>query len=191
MVRVNPAYKPLVQLPWCCLPCALLWVLHRRGYWVDQEEIAKLFDVGIPKGVAHRFTRRMRIAKKPKDTGVGETDVAGLMNRLFKQKKIPLVAERHVVSSVKSPKKFVTEHLKAGHDLIVNISCRPFPKYKSRGGHGCVIAGINHSTGIVTLGDPGGRMPTFWKVHVSKLADAMLPKHGRERGFWVIKSKKK
>ena len=71
-LKVNPPYKPLVQMPLCCGVCSFLWTLHRRGYWIDQEEIAQACKLHVPKKDAKLFTLKMKIANKKEDEGTGE-----------------------------------------------------------------------------------------------------------------------
>ena len=68
-LKAKPAYKPLIQMPWCCTACSMLWALHRRGYWVDQEIIAKDFDIKIPPEFKKIFSVKLKTRKKKEDCG--------------------------------------------------------------------------------------------------------------------------
>jgi len=101
---LTPEYKPLVQMPYCCGPCSFLWVLHRRGYWIDQEEIAKATRLKIPKEYQKRFRLKMLVAKEPKDNGIKPGTFHTYLNRLLKKKKISLNVKRYSISEDKPPR---------------------------------------------------------------------------------------
>lgn len=190
-IKVNPPYKPLVQMTYCCGPCAFLWILHRRGYWVDQEEIAWYCKLKIPKKEAKKFVRKMRIAKSKKDDGTSVEKLHIYLNKMLKDKKIPLSIEKYPISKVKDPKKLLIENLKTGNDVMFDFACKLFPQYQYHGGHVCVVAEFDPQKEILTLGDPGGSRPKYWKVNLKKIVKSMDKKYdGHERGFWIIKSKK-
>jgi len=189
-LKVDPPYKPLVQMYHCCGPCSFLWILHRRGYWVDQEEIAWYCKLVIPKSAANKFTRRFKIAKKKEDEGTSPEKMHIYLNKLLKDKKIPLKVEYYSINKVKDPKTLIIENLKAGNDIMLDFACKPFPEYKFHGGHVCVVAEFDTKKNILTLGDPAWARPKFWKVELDKITKAMDKKYdGHERGFWIVSEK--
>lgn len=186
-IKVKPSYKPLVQLPYCCGCCAFLWILHRKGYWIDQEEIAWYCKLKIPKKEAKNFVRKMKIAESKKEVGTSPEKMHIYLNKMLKDKKIPLKVEKYPISKIKNPKEFVVKNLKAKNDIMLDFSCKPFPKYKVSWGHVCVTAGFDTDKEILTLGDPSQLQPKFWKVSLKKIIEAMDKKYdGHERGFLIV-----
>jgi len=192
IIKVNPPYKPLVQLYECCGPCAFQWILHRRDFWIDQEELAWHCKLKILKKNAKYFVRNMRITKSRKDTGTSVEKMHIYLNKMLKDKKIPLTVEKHPISKIKDPKEFMIENLKKENDIMLDFFCKPFPVYEYEGGHVCVVSEFNSDKEIITLGDPAGELPKFWKVPLKKIIKSMDKKYdGHERGFWIVKSKRK
>lgn len=178
-------------MAYCCGPCSFLWVLHRRGYWIDQEEIAWFCKLNIPQKKAKRFVRKMRITKSTGDEGISSAKLDIYLNRMLQKKKIPLKVERYPISKIENPKELIIENLKAGNDIMLAFSCKQFPKFKSIIGHICVVAEFDSNKGIITLGDPAGSEPKFWQADLKKIVKAMDKKYdGNERGFWIISPKK-
>lgn len=188
LIKVKPAYKPLVQLPYCCGCCAFLWILHRRNYWVDQEELAWYCKLKIPRKEAKNFVRKMRIAKLKKEVGTSPEKMHIYLNGMLKDKKIPLKVERYAISKIKNPKEFIIKNLKAKNDVMLDFSCKPFPKYEISWGHVCVVAEFDMNKEMLTLGDPSWLQPKFWKVPLKKIVKAMDKRYdGHERGFLIVK----
>jgi len=190
MIKVKPPYKPLVQMPYCCGCCAFLWILNRRGYWIDQEEIAWFCKLKILKRDAKIFSRKMGIVKSKKDAGTSPEKMNVYLNKMLKVKKIPLEVKKYFISQIENPKQLILENLKSGNDIMLDIACKPFRQYTFPGGHVCVVAEFNPAKEVLTLGDPGQRQPKFWKVSLKKIVKAMDKKYdGSERGFSIIKPK--
>ncbi|UCD04569.1 MAG: hypothetical protein JSW73_02970 [Candidatus Woesearchaeota archaeon] len=188
-LKVNPPYKPLVQMHVCCGVCSFLWVLHRRGYWIDQEEIAQACNLYILKKTANLFKLKMKITKSAKKEGVNFDKFHKDANKLLKKKKIPLKMEKYSISQIEDPKKFIIKHLKSGEDVMVNFACKAL-QLTCPSAHICVIAEFDTKNNILTLGDSSWTRPKYWKVKLDKMVKAMDKKHdGRERGFWVISEK--
>ena len=189
MLKVNPPYKPLVQLPYCCGVCSFQWILFRRGYWADQEEIAWYCKLKILKKDSKKFVRKMRIAKSKKEWGTSVEKFHIYANELLRKKKIPLKIEHHFISKIKNPREFVIKNLKAGHDIMLDFHWFGLGKKDKSWncGHACVISEFDSNKNILTLGNPSQNQPKFWKVSLNKIVKAMDKKYdGHERGFWII-----
>lgn len=180
-------YKPLTQQYRCCGPCAFQWILLRRGFWVDQEEIAWHCRLKVPKDRLNRFTRKMLVAEKKEDEGTITKDFHILLNKMLKEKNIALTVEFHPITTVDNPSELIDTNMQQGNDLMVAFSCKVFPEWNSILGHVCVIVGFDGKT--LTLGDPSLVRPKFWDAPLDKIIGAMDKKFdGHERGFWVVKS---
>ncbi len=189
IIKIKPPYKPLVQLTYCCGPCSFLWVLYRRGYWIDQEEIAWYCKLKVPKKEAKKFVKKMKIVELKKDAGTSVERLHIYLNKMLKYKQIPLKVEKYSISKVKNHQEFIIKNIKTGNDIMLDFACKPFPEYEfSHGGHVCVVAKFDVDKEIITLGDPSWEKPKFWEVPLKKIIKAMDKKYdGHERGFWIIK----
>ncbi len=191
ILKVKPPYKSLIQMKWCCAACSVLWVLHRRGYWVDQEVIAKEFNVKIPPELKELFTVRLKTRKKKENCGATvliERD-SKTLNRFLKKYKIPLKCKTFLISDVKDARKLVIDNVKAGNDVLLSF-CWKGLGINQNWGHVSVIAEFNTKTNEVTLGDPSPKRKKFWKIKLNKLTHAMLPKWDKEeRGFYIFSKK--
>ncbi len=188
-VKIVPPYKPLVQLRWCCAACCVQWVLFRRGFWVDQEEIAKYTGLKVPKKMAQYYIYPVKITRKRKDWGTS-VHMEKQINKLFKDKNIPLKIKKYNYSVIKDTTKFIAENLKSSNDIMIDFHWYGLSKRKKsyNWGHVCVVAGVELTKKPkLILGDPGFNQPKYWKADLKKLVSAMSPKYdGHERGFWVI-----
>lgn len=193
IVKVNPPYKPLTEQPYCCGPCSFQWILLRRGYWIDQEEIAEYCKLKVPRKLKKLFVRNIKIAKSKKEEGTSVEKIHIYLKKLLKYKKIPLAVTKHTISKIKDSKKFIIENLKTGNDIMLDFACKPFPEYEfPHGGHVCVVVEFDTDKNILTLGDPAFYKPKFWKVPLQKIVKAMDSKwDGHERGFWIISELKR
>ena len=192
IIKIKPMYQPLVQMPYCCAACVLQWILHRRGYWVDQEIIAKELKIKIPKKHQKSFSVKLPLCKTAKDAGptLGPLKDVKIINNIFKKYNICLTAKAYPISKIKNPQKIVIENLNVGNDLIAIFHWKGLKKKKWNWAHRTVVAEFNTKNNIVTLGDPGYDTPKYWKISLNKLIIAMNKKYdGWERGFYIIKSR--
>lgn len=190
ILKPSPQYKPLVQMKYCCAACSILWILHRRGYWVDQEIIAKEIGIKIPKKFQKLFRVKMKTTRKRSEYGAPRLIAkdSHLVNRFLKKYKIPLKMTPFKISKIKDPKKFIIDNLKKGNDLMLSFHWRGLGK-RWNWGHVCVLAEFDTARNIVTIGDPAYNMPKFWKINLHKLVRAMSSEwDGRERGFYVFEN---
>lgn len=177
---------------WCCAACAILWILHRRGYWIEQEGIAKELKIRIPKKDFKLFKHKMLTTRVKKDYGAPnliEKD-AYLVDKLFRKYKIPLKMTPIKISKIKDPRKLIIENLKKGNDIMIAFNWKGLG-HKGNWGHLAVISGIiEKEDPIIIIGDSSEKKPKFWKVKLSKLVKAMNGKYDKtERGFYIFSKK--
>jgi hypothetical protein len=188
-MKVSPPYKPLVQMRCCCLPCSILWILHRRGYWIDQESIAKELKIALPKKAIKTFNLKMRVAKRGQGTGacniIGKD--AYLVGKLFKKYSIPLKMTTFKISKIDDPKKFIEDNMKCGNDIMLSFNWKGLG-YKCNRGHVVIVSEM--SKNALTIGDPSQVNKKFWKVPLEKIVRAMGKGYdGCERGFYIFSEK--
>ena len=189
-MKVNPPYKPLIQMRSCCLPCSILWILHRRGYWIDQESIAKELKLRFPKKAAILFNEKMLVAKKGQ--GIGAKNIIGkeahLVGSLFRKHKIPLKMTTFRISKVGNPRKFILDNMRRGNDIMLSFNWKGLDR-KHNQGHVVVLSEISPKD-ILTLGDPSPMSANFWKVPLDRIIKAMgMEYDGCERGFYIFSEK--
>lgn len=181
----KPAYKPIVQLPYTCVPACLTMILNRRKIkHGTQEEIGYELGLVVPKKEAHAF-KKVRTGRKPK-MGFG-TQVAKKqysLNSFFRKHKIQLKETYFPPEKVKDFAKFIADNISKSNDVIVCFNNKTLFGSGDHG-HVCVIQGINND--VVTLFDPERNVSKKRKVKLPDLVNA-IKKHGNEKrgGFWVI-----
>ena len=186
----KPPYKPIKQLPYCCVPACLSMILDRRKIkHKSQEEIGYELGLVVPEDKIHFFTK-VRTSKKP-NTGYGTP--AGKkkysINDYFSKNKIKLKETYYQPHQIKDVKQFIIQNLQKGNDLIVCFNYRALyrPKDKESGGQGhtSLIQSIHDD--IIILIDSAENVPNKRKVKLGKLISAMRY-HGKknEGGFWLI-----
>ena len=192
IIKVKPKYKPLVQMRGCCFPCSFLWILFRRGFWVDQEEIARELKTRVFKKDLKLFSKKMLLTRKMGDLGV--PDIIGknayLAHKFLRKHRIPLKMTNLKIGRVKDPKGFIIKNLKKRNDIMLSFNWKGLGR-KNNWGHIVVISELDTEKDIVVLGDPGYDRPKFWRVKLNRLVKAMSPKYdGVERGFHIFSKKK-
>jgi len=187
-IKHKKPYKPLVQMPWCCAACAILWVLHRKGYWVDQEVIAKEIKIKIPAKEKNKFTVKLKTCRKEEDCGA--PNIIGkeynLINKFFKKHKIPFKHTPYKISKIKDVKQFIIDNLKKENDIMFSFCWRGLGK-PWNWGHVVLLSEFDTKTNEILIGDPSPKHPKFWKAKLDKITHAMLPKWDKEeRGFYIF-----
>ena len=187
IIKIEPPYTPLTQQKFCCVPCAIQWVLLRRGLkLISQEDIGWELRLTVPPKYKKLFGK-VRVSKKKPKGGYG-TQAESRMVKFFKKYKIPLKFEYYKISKIKDPLGLVIDNLKKKNDVIAITNLATFwPKRKF--GHAMVISAVilGNKPGVI-LGDPSPRRPKFLIADFSKLIRGMSKKYdGCERGFWVFR----
>lgn len=60
--RANPPYRPFYQLPYCCVPATLQWILYRHGLDIlNQESIGAELGLRLPTKGKKLFKNRQII----------------------------------------------------------------------------------------------------------------------------------
>lgn len=180
----KPPYKPIVQLPYHCVPACISMVLDRRKLkHGSQEEIGYELGLVVPPPEKHLF-KKVRIGKKPV-AGYG-TQVAKKqfsINNFFRKHKIDLQEKYYPVKSVSNVSKFIADNLKNSDILVCFNNKLLFGS--GNYGHVSLIQGLRKDE--VILIDPEQSVPKRRKVELLNLIRAMKV-HAKKRrgGFWVI-----
>ncbi len=191
-IKVKPPYISLTQQKLCCVPCAIQWILLRRGLkLVEQEIIGRELDLIVPKKFKHLFIGKVKIGGRhqKRDYGTHETDGVKT-NKFLKKYKIPLKAKKIFYSEFKDVQhaaEIIVDNLKKGNDMmIVTYLAAIWPKKKN--GHAMLISEIilNKKPKIV-VGEPTFMRKKFYELDLAKVIKGMDKKwDGEERGIYVF-----
>lgn len=191
-IKVKTPYIPLTQQRLCCVPCAIQWILLRRGLKIfSQEEIGKALGLTVPKKCKKLFIENIRIGKKPK-RGYGTKEKDGSkMNKFFRKNNIPLRVKKVFHSKIKDPVKLITDNLKKGNDIMV-VTYMSVIKPKEKYGHALLVNEIILTKKPkVIVGEPSFFNKKFWEVDLDKIIKGMDKKYdGEERGIYIFSKRK-
>ena len=189
--RVHPSYRPFAQLPYCCVPATLQWILYRHGLDIlDQESIGAELGLRLPlKG--KKFFKKSGItfvSSEPK-TGFGTRieQTRFSIGQFFERKKIPLEISRLILVNTKRElKKIIRDSLAANRDVILRYNNRICKQSGERSyGHFSVIVAFDEHSGRITIGDP--ELPYYKIVTLDQILFSISPKiDGIQRGLYVV-----
>jgi hypothetical protein len=181
-------YRPIPQLPFCCVPATIQWILYRRSFDIQvQEEIGRQLGLKIPKKFSKYFP--VDITRLPNDSKKFGTQIDKKkysVNNFFRENKIPLrMSPLLRFSDISRFEIFLLKNLGKDVDLAARINNSLLTNGKGVG-HFCLIVDFDPKNKIVSLGDP--EPPFFKKVSISDLLLMMSKKFdGIERGLHIIK----
>lgn len=188
-IFIKPEYIPLTQQRLCCVPCAIQWILLRRGLkLVSQEIIGKHLGLTVPPKYKHLYVEKIKIGKKKPKGGWGTTkDSDSDINNFFRKSKISLSVKKVPHSEIKDAVKLISDNLKKGNDIMAITYMAAFDP-KQRFGHTLLICGIElGKQPKVMVGDPDFEEKKFYWLDLKKLVLGMDPKIGKtERAFYVF-----
>ncbi len=188
ILKLEPAYIPVVQQKSCCVPCCIQWVLLRRRLpLISQEEIGKMLDLHISPEFSHLFINKF-LTTKHTWGGYGTNVTNKTLNTIFKKYKLPLEGEYIHINEIKTPKEFIIKNLRENNDVLVLFTRTGIGQ--KGGGHMGTIMEFDTATDEVLLGDSSPNRLKKYVTKLDKLIDAMSNKwDGSERGFVIIKEK--
>ena len=185
-------YPFILQLPFCCVPATLQKILYRRGLDIfDQEYIGAALGLQLPMKGKDFFSHPeiIYLSKEPKagyGTQIEKRQYS--INSFFKQNKIPLVISRLCsFKHVGNLEKFITGHLRAGHDIMLRYNNIIFNRKDGKGyGHISVIADYDQGKKEVAISDT--ELPFIKQVSLEQLIYATSDRiDGIKRGFYFVK----
>ncbi len=190
-IKTKTPYIPLTQQKYCCVACAVQWILLRRKVkMVEQEIIAKELGLTIPRSVQKLFNVKMRTLKKKPKIGWGTREQDGnKLNAFFKKHQIPLKAKKIFYEDIKDPVKLISENLQKGNDIMAITNMQTIDKNKKYGHALIVTELILDKISRVVLGDPDAKEPKFWETELDKLIAGMDKKYGYSQGLYIISKK--
>lgn len=186
-IKIKPPYISLTQQKLCCVPCAIQWILLRRGLkLVEQEIIGKALGLVIPKKFQHLFISNIKTGRKD----YGTHDIELKMNKFLKKYKIPLKAKKIFGSEFKDVQhavEIITGNLKKGNDMMLTTYLASiWPKKKH--GHAMLISEIILSKKPkIVVGEPTFMRKKFYELDLAKIIRGMDKKwDGEKRGIYIF-----
>jgi hypothetical protein len=180
-------YSPIHQLPYCCVPATIQWVLLRRGCNIgNQEEIGVQLGLRVPVKMKKYFqNRKIKIVPdNSKEVGTQILKKKYSISNYFKKNNIQLkISKEFRFKNKKELEVFLLNNLGTDKDLILRFHSGI---YKENGaGHLGIIINYNKKSKIVVIGDP--EPPFFKKITLEKLLESLSKKFdGIQRGPYLI-----
>jgi len=183
-MKINPKYKKIKQMPYCCVPACISMILDRHKIkHKSQEDIGYKLGLVIPEDKVRQF-KKAKTGKMPLagyGTQIGKNRYS--INNYFKNCKILLKETYYGPKDLISIKQFIEDNLKIGNDIIVCFNNEALFG-SGNFGHVCLVQEINNN--IITLVNPENSRDKD-NVNLDNLIKAMII-HGKiRRGvFWLI-----
>lgn len=190
--QLNQNYRPFYQLPFCCVPATLQWILYRNGFDIlDQEIIGIELGLRLPEKARSFFTHR-DIEYFPDDKkmqwGTQIFTKKYTINNFFKKYNIPFsISKQYYFNNKQDLHCFLIKNLSQNIDIILRFNNRLITKNNRGHGHFAVIVQYNSNKKTVIIGDPD---PPFYKqMTLQKILYSISNKiDGIQRGFFIIKN---
>ena len=189
IIGVEPAYDPITEKPYCCVPAVLQMIQRRRGIEYDsQDEIGYQLGLIVPNEIAHMFGR-VRTGKKPvSGWGTQTSKEEYSIDNYFTSNNYPLRLEIHGIDESEDVCEFISMKITDGCDIILCYnSWSLFGDGDTE--HVSLIQSIDTMSREVTIIDPAIRAPKIRRASSSKLFN-ILKNHAVSElgGLWVISS---
>jgi len=176
-MKIN--YKHLNQKASFCGPASLQMILFRRGFWVDQEELAKKLKAKIRSKNKDKYVLDFEVDNK--DAGIpleNFSEIGGTLEECGLKAKVIFFGD------IENLKELITENLEKGNDIIVNFH-RGHYDPKKNWGHYSLISSITENE--IEICDPSYEDKSYWKTSIEDLIKAMSSEtDGKERGLVII-----
>lgn len=183
-----------MQMPYCCVPATLQWVLYRRGINIfDQESIGVALGLVLPlRGKSFFQNKQIVFTDIEPSDGYGtriELEKYSIPN-FFKRKQISLhFSELIYVSNEKQLSELLKENFITGNDIILRYNNKITTKDGQKSyGHFSLITQYDSASGKVVLGDP--ELPFFKTVSLKQIIFSVSDEiDGTRRGIYIISDK--
>lgn len=178
--NINPAYIPITEKAYCCVPAVLQMVQKRRNLPIlSQDEIGWQLGLIVPKEKAH-FFKKARTGKMPSEGwGTQTSKKSYSLNNYFKKNNLPLLVNIYNYIEIKNVVQFFTSSLQANKDIIVCYNSKIlFGDGDNE--HVSLIQQIDRKS--LTIIDPALGAPKVRKTTLSLLILSLI----KEKSLWVI-----
>jgi len=169
MIRLDPPYQPIVQLPVLCGPTCLAMVLARHDIPMNQEEVAQALNAYVRETERGRY-RLNHPTAAPDDyarLGIRLIGLDAKLNRLARECGWPLFFELWRLSEISDLGQLIAVELEHNHDVVINFWLNESRPKRSGIGH-FVLAESIDERGTVTVVDPDtAAVSSRWTIDVS------------------------
>lgn len=184
----NSRYIPFTQQKYCCVPTAMLMIMHRNQIpLLPAEELGVYFGLTVPPEDENLFYNVKVSATPPSGAGYGTSIKNNDPNEVFAKLGIPLA-----VSFVLADKIFSTDDLiqklleieKSDEDAIICLNDGvTFGEFKPFSGHAVIFDRI--IDGKIRVVDPGTSRAK-WRTLDAKIVFDAIQTHGVKHhgGIW-------
>jgi hypothetical protein len=181
-------YRPIHQLPYCCVPATLQWIFYRRNLDIlDQITIGSELGLRVPELFLKYFeNEKIKILSSgAKEYGTQILKEEYSINRFFQHYKIPLtISKEFNFNNIDSLKVFLQNNFKENIDIIVRFNNAIFKRDDSAGHFGLIV-GFEYENDMIVIGDP--EPPFFKNLNLNDLLLAISNKlDGVERGLYIV-----
>lgn len=183
-------YRPFHQLPYCCVPATLQWILYSRDLDIlDQETIGVELGLRIPKRFKYLFSNKKIQFTDVDPPGTQIFEKGYSINNFFQNFNIPLgISEEFHFQDTLELEKFVIKNLKNNKDIILRFNNQIFKSGHEGVGHFALIIKIEKKSKRVIVGDPDP--PFFKKATLEDIIFSISDKiDGQKRGLFLIEEK--
>lgn len=189
--KLSKPYRPIQQMPYCCVPATLQWILHRRGFDIlDQEIIGVYLGLRLPVKCKKLFKNKDIIFTDKEPRGGYGTQIEKKkysINNFFYKNDINLkISELEVINNKKRLKEFLVENFKANNDIVLryNNEITRLPEQKPYG-HLSVVSQFDEESETVFIGD--SELPFLKKVSLDDILYSISEKiDGIQRGLYYV-----
>lgn len=188
---VSQEYRPFSQLPYCCVPATLQWILYRRGLDIlNQESIGADLGLRLPLKGKKLFqnSKIIFVSKEPKN-GFG-TQIERKrysIQHFFSKNKIPLRISDLISPLTKQEfKEIIGHHLAKNNDVILRYNNQIFKQVGEKNyGHFSVITDLDEQTERTIIGDP--EIPHFKVTTLDQIFFSISNQiDGIQRGIYIV-----
>lgn len=185
-------YRPFYQLPYCCVPATIQWILYRRDLDIlDQESIGAELGLRLPEKGRSKFEHPQIKFLRTEPRGGYGTQIEKKrysINKFFRSHSIPLsISEQFVPKSKETLiDRFLLEQ-ELNNDVILRYHTGIYGTEKSYG-HFSLLIDYDGKNDAFTVGNP--ELPFFRALSTEKLLIAISDKYdGIQRGLYFVTKK--
>ncbi len=187
-------YRPFYQLPYCCVPATLQWILYRRKLDIlDQETIGAELGLRLPEKGRSRFKHPQIkfLASEPREGyGTQIEKKKYSINNFFRSHSIPLSISGQIIP--KDRENLISRFLfgqESNYDVILRYHTGIYGSEKGYG-HFSLLIAYNSEKDTFTVGNP--ELPFFRVLSTEEVFTAISSKYdGIQRGLYFVTGKKK
>jgi hypothetical protein len=119
-MKQTPAYKPIDEKPYCCVPACILMILERRGlsFGFTRDKVGYELGLVVPEDYSGLFSK-VRTGYKPlAEYGTQVSKAEFSINNFFRENKIRLQETHILLDEIENIKDFIESNIKQSNDIV-------------------------------------------------------------------------